>query len=395
MQTMVMAMAWLYLLPLKAQPVVTLSIENQQVNGTNFEFDIFLTRHSTSTMPIYLNDSDFVLFFNSGNFTNPVLSKVPNPTPPFGFIQNGYCNFVSTTYTNPNDPNTQLNCQKTYYDNTSPTIIGNLLIVNLQGLPLSTQSDFDTKVSNINDSPSTHRLGRFSISGITNPNGTAGLNWKVSGGGLETVVTVFTETTDPWHTDPIDIFVEIPAESPLPVALHSFGAHASKNSIDLHWASSYEIDFDAYHLERATDGEPFSEIASVPAIGGDRPTPYGFPDFEVEPNTTYYYRLSMVDLDGSVSYSPVVSAMLAGPSALAIRPNPVVDGFAIDLATETEGEAIVEVWNSLGQLVYSRSHEMANGQNPIWIESATWPSTSYFVRARMGHRTWTGKLLKN
>jgi hypothetical protein len=52
---------------------VKLTIENQAIAGTNFLFDIVLTR--TGSNDLYLFGADFVLTFNSGNFTAPTITR--------------------------------------------------------------------------------------------------------------------------------------------------------------------------------------------------------------------------------------------------------------------------------------------------------------------------------
>ncbi|MCU0333160.1 MAG: hypothetical protein MUC75_07385 [Ignavibacteriaceae bacterium] len=56
-----------------SQVSVDLTIENQQVVGTDFFFDIYLTR--TGTNDVYLGNADFVLTFNSAAFTNPTVVR--------------------------------------------------------------------------------------------------------------------------------------------------------------------------------------------------------------------------------------------------------------------------------------------------------------------------------
>ena len=132
-----------------AQVSADLTIENQQVVGTDFLFDIYLTR--TGTNDLYLGNADFALYFESGFFTNSQIFVE-------GDESYGFCNFVPTTQSVLNNFATQ----DLYYNNTAVEIIdGNLLVININGPTPSTQTNFNTRVAKIDNATLTHQLGRF------------------------------------------------------------------------------------------------------------------------------------------------------------------------------------------------------------------------------------------
>jgi hypothetical protein len=178
-----------------------LNIENQQVVGTDFFFDLYLTR--TGTNDLYLGDADFILTFDAINFNSPVLMK--EGTSP------GFCTFVPT---DPSGLNT-LFTQDYYFTWTSVIIEnGNELRINLNGPAPSDQTAFDTRVARIDNTPLTHRLGRFKVSGISNPNGFMNLQWKTTGGGV--ITQVFTlAPVSPWISSPVTINTIDPPNAPL------------------------------------------------------------------------------------------------------------------------------------------------------------------------------------
>lgn len=167
-------------IPLFAQSNLELSIRNQSVNGTNFQFDLYL--RNTNAGDLFLGNADFVLLFNSGNFTNPSLSKVG--TAP------GSNTFVPVTLNSTNQTVTRTN----YFNNTSTAaIVDNELIINLNGPTPSDQTAFNSSVAKIDNTANTHRLGTFQISGYNG--GVNDLQWKVAGSGLVTQVFILSNTT--------------------------------------------------------------------------------------------------------------------------------------------------------------------------------------------------------
>lgn len=178
-----------------------LTVENQQVIGTDFFFDLYLTR--TATNDLYLDNADFVFTFDAVNFSSPVFSK--EGTAP------GFCTFVPTDQSGYNTLITQMN----YFNNTSVDLLnGNQLMINLNGPTPGDITAFNSTVAWINDLPSTHRLGRFKVSGIINPGGFMNLQWKTNGTGIITQVFTLAPVA-PWISTLININAINPPNAPL------------------------------------------------------------------------------------------------------------------------------------------------------------------------------------
>ena len=96
-------------------------------------------------------------------------------------------------------------------------------------------------------------------------------------------------------------------DNPLPVTLSSFVALPEKNAVRLTWKTESEYGNQGFILQRATSPDgPFVEIASyrnVPSLNGaensSSPQQYEFMDYQVTNNTTYWYQLWNVDIDGT------------------------------------------------------------------------------------------------
>ena len=124
---------------------VDLHAEIAEVDGTNLYIDIYLTGNTSS---FGLSNSDWVFNFNPASFTTPTFTKVSNPAPVLGAIDNGYCTFTSVTHTNPTDPfGAVLNVQKPYFDNTATSIIGNTFVVNLGLIVPGNLPDYNNKIA--------------------------------------------------------------------------------------------------------------------------------------------------------------------------------------------------------------------------------------------------------
>jgi len=117
-------------------------------------------------------------------------------------------------------------------------------------------------------------------------------------------------------------FVTAASSVPLPVQLISFEAVKgpdNKSSV-LEWQVNREAGMSRYKIQRSSNGNTFETIGSVAANGKER---YQFMDEQPLPGINFY-RLSMVEVDGSYKYSRVIRIMFEENSqpGIVIYPNP-------------------------------------------------------------------------
>jgi hypothetical protein len=114
-------------------------------------------------------------------------------------------------------------------------------------------------------------------------------------------------------------------KSLMPLQLKSFNCIPNKNGLELKWQSTNEINFDYYSLEKSTNGKDFNKLATIKGIGRNgNTTDYSF--FDTEIGTAQYYRLKMVDKDGTYKYSQVIyNKSFGGNIHLNVYPNPATD----------------------------------------------------------------------
>jgi hypothetical protein len=115
---------------------------------------------------------------------------------------------------------------------------------------------------------------------------------------------------------------QIMACSTLPVTLISFGVDKGAEGMTLNWKTSDEKLFSGFNIERSSNpSKGFTGIGFVP--GGNNK--YRFVDANAGKGTIYY-RLKMVDLDGSYAYSRIIQIYQPyGENEHTIYPNPAVN----------------------------------------------------------------------
>lgn len=144
----------------------------------------------------------------------------------------------------------------------------------------------------------------------------------------------------------------------LPVELTDFSAKAAPNDeveSVLEWITFSEIDFSHFEIEHSTDGFSFEKITEVEGTGDSVETEnYNF----THENPVFgknYYRLKMVDNDGTFQYSNVEIVEFQPNTFLNIYPNPTESEFNINIASNNWAERL-EIYNAIGQIVYKNDN---------------------------------------
>ena len=117
----------------------------------------------------------------------------------------------------------------------------------------------------------------------------------------------------------------------LPVTLLSFNviASAAKQSEFINWETASEINTSHFNIQRSTNGTSFYTIGTVKAIGASS---YSFNNPLTTHDsrfTTLYYRLEIVDNNGSKTYSEIKELSIIN-YPLSITPNPTKDYITIN-----------------------------------------------------------------
>jgi hypothetical protein len=119
-------------------------------------------------------------------------------------------------------------------------------------------------------------------------------------------------------------WVESQSESPLPVELLFFKGDNNAGNAVLSWATSSELNFDYFAIEKSSDGHSFLEVGRVSGQGTtSERNDYSFED--TEPSSKSYYRLKSVDFDGYTEYFNIVVLEFYRTQSVSVYPNPVTD----------------------------------------------------------------------
>jgi hypothetical protein len=169
---------------------------------------------------------------------------------------------------------------------------------------------------------------------------------------------------------------------PLNLNLISFTATPGGCSADLAWVSSNEINTDRFEVEKSSNGINYYLADIVKAKNGTGTNNYFIKTDQ--PENTMYYRLKMLDNNGSFSYSQVQQVKInckAADNYFTVYPNPVTNGIAfLNIRNEKTGIASLSVLNAFGQQVLKKEIIINSGENKSMIELNHLAKGTYLIQ---------------
>jgi hypothetical protein len=153
---------------------------------------------------------------------------------------------------------------------------------------------------------------------------------------------------------------------PLPLILNNFSVKSDNCIAHLNWSTSSETNSEKFEIEKSeANNAKWETIGSVRAQGNSSTSSsYYFKDDNIFVNNkVVLYRLKMIDIDGSFTYSTVLNTLLkCDDQNLSVFPNPVTNGkFNVSLNSVEKLEA--NLTTTTGQLI--KKITLENGINNI------------------------------
>ncbi len=154
----------------------------------------------------------------------------------------------------------------------------------------------------------------------------------------------------------------------LPVVLEQFtGKLEAKGSVRLDWKTSTEINASYFLIERSNDAQVYTPIGKIAASGAGTGAVYSITDYLPE-NGANFYRLKMVDNDGSFEYSRIVNITTKNKKAgtLAITSAYSNAGSLQVNINSTEVKNIaLQVMDAAGKLLLNNNLSINKGMNLV------------------------------
>ncbi|GGN12233.1 hypothetical protein GCM10010967_55300 [Dyadobacter beijingensis] len=191
--------------------------------------------------------------------------------------------------------------------------------------------------------------------------------------------------------------------TPLPVTLIGFtaekGMSGENTVVHLKWSTTSETDFSHFTVQVAEGPENvkkalFYDLGTIQGQGGNGTRPYSFTDGPLRPHGTRYYRLKMVDSDGSVAYSSIRSVAFVQDPQWQVFPNPSKGIFRIDTGNMLNGPVQVKVFDLNGKLCKKLEFKQMTNGLEVDLSSPDLALGLYLIKVSSKEREQQFKVVK-
>ncbi len=176
----------------------------------------------------------------------------------------------------------------------------------------------------------------------------------------------------------------------LPITLTNFSGVKTPAGNLLSWSASNAVNFANFELQRSSNGSSFATIATVAVNASGS---YSYTDAGA--TGTNYYRLAMVDLDGSIQYSKTVAIVGDGSSfaVASIYPNPANSQLNVALYSPTATNVTYTITDISGRVMGKEVHP-ANAATTQAISVSNLARGTYLITVDANGTKTTSKFTK-
>jgi endonuclease I len=175
----------------------------------------------------------------------------------------------------------------------------------------------------------------------------------------------------------------------LSVNLLDFDATKNGNTVSLNWKAAGESNFKEYQVERSTDGRIFETVGIV---GGNGSSQYQFTDAALPVAKNVFYRLKLMDRDGTFTYSKVRNVRLFNASGVLLFPNPTGNNAVIKLQQPLQAAAQAVISDMAGRRVMLQT--LSPGQNNYNINLSQLAPGRYIISLHQAAQTLQESFIK-
>ncbi len=190
---------------------------------------------------------------------------------------------------------------------------------------------------------------------------------------------------------------------PLPVDIIDFTAQKKQNKdVLLQWTVANEINVNRYEIQVARGNEEYRQnsfitIGKTEAVANDMDRhQYSFTDAENDKSGVRYYRLKIIDNDGSFKYSVIMPVVFNEETSWQIYPNPSQGIFNLIYQSSTGRNISVKVFDVAGKIILSKSAAASGFAEKMLIDlhSEKFAAGLYLLQTDDGVKKRSFRLLK-
>ena len=170
----------------------------------------------------------------------------------------------------------------------------------------------------------------------------------------------------------------------------------SDRSVDISWNMNDETGIDHYEIERGTDKNHITGIKNIAVNAEKKSSTPTYTWNDAKPgDEKSFYRVRAVYTGGNGQYSHLIKVNdLSVNAAIQVYPNPVVNKIInISFGNEPSGYYRVQITNTIGQLVVSRSLKVEKGTTEVAMNLGNIPPGIYSINVSMNESSFVKEIM--
>ncbi len=273
----------------------------------------------------------------------------------------------STIYLNDNTSMTSNGGSSTTVDlvNSSRIVIGNgsmtsSAIFTVSGPTMNVYDNSSVVVANQNNVY--YNWSSYNYQHNANANSNSAKAYSTSGLSMNCGAGYAHSCSNPSLYGPSTIGSGVTSGATLPVVMDGFTAELNSNhTITLDWNTQMEVNFSHFTIQRSADGSKWEDIATV-AAKGNSAVQVNYTYTDEQPLTgSNYYRLALVNLDDTYTYSEVKVMETAATARVSFFPNPARDYVNVTIGGSTGSQVTILLTSISGRLMQEKTAVTGNG----------------------------------
>ena len=188
----------------------------------------------------------------------------------------------------------------------------------------------------------------------------------------------------------------VPNLTNLPVTLVDFHAlQQPDHTVALQWETAQEQNSRYTEVQRSVDGKTYSAIGQVAAAGNSSlPRDYAFTD-QSPLSGRGFYRLKMVDIDGSFTYSKILQVTTgAMGAAIKVYSNPFHDQLGMVIPAVTSEKLVLSLFDQTGKICLRQNYTTQKGNNFVNLYPGGIAAGVYLLHVQGAQTNQTIRVLK-
>ncbi len=180
----------------------------------------------------------------------------------------------------------------------------------------------------------------------------------------------------------------------LSAELLSFTGKSTDQGHQLDWATLSEIELQGFHIEHSQDGFNWTQLHFQTARGDlNTAADYSWTNTDINAGNNYY-RLQLLDQDGSIDHSNVVLINESSIDLLDLYPVPFGNTLNLSFNQSESSTAEISIIDVSGRIVLLENIRAKEGHNEQALDVSSLPSGIYFLSLTNANGKVVGKVIK-